>query len=331
MTEEVAYEDRVRKELEIFTQNVNVHALPDSHAYWLKKYIHPMLSQLGVKSHLEFYSKNIIASLPTQEAHCEVISLGAGDCDVELQIVEQLVKGGITNLNFTCLELNESVIERGQKRAREMGLEQYMSFEVANINDWQAVDSYSSVIAHHSLHHFLELEQIFDQIKVALKPGGKFITIDMIGRNGHQRWPEALEIVQQHWHELPLTYRYNLQLQRQEDTFLDWDCSTESFEGIRSQDILPLLIERFHFEEFLAFGNVIMPFVDRSFGHHFDMDTAWDTDFIERLHHVDEQGFASGQLTPNIMFAAMTSTATDKSVHVRGLSPKQCVRTTTKD
>ena len=44
-----------------------------------------------------------------------------------------------------------------------------------------------------------------------------------------------------------------------------------SFEGIRAQDILPLLVERFTFDEFIGFGNVIDPFVDRSFGPNFDI------------------------------------------------------------
>ncbi len=66
-----------------------------------------------------------------------------------------------------------------------------------------------------------------------------FVTNDMIGRNGHQRWPEALEIVNQYWHELPEAYRYNKLLSRYEPEYMNWDCSTEGFEGIRAQDILP--------------------------------------------------------------------------------------------
>ena len=326
MTQNNSYENRIQKELETFSNNVDVHALPEIHQYWLTTYINPMIRELGAKSHLDFYCNNIEASRPNKDDHHCVISLGAGDCAVELQIVEHLVRSGLTNLDFTCMDLNDSVLERGRAQAIEKGLDQYMSFEVANINEWQQTETYSSVIAHHSLHHFLELEQIYDRIKQALKPGGKFITIDMIGRNGHQRWPEALTLVEKYWHELPLSYRFNLQLNRMETEFSDWDCSTEGFEGIRSQDILPLLVERFHFEEFLAFGNVIMPFVDRSFGHHLEPTTAWDSGFIDRLHGVDEAGFKSGDLTPNMMFAAMTTNKSDKEIFVRGLSPEKSIR-----
>ena len=41
------------------------------------------------------------------------------------------------------------------------------------------------------------------------RPGGKFLISDMIGRNGHQRWPEALTIVHDFWRKLPPSYRFN--------------------------------------------------------------------------------------------------------------------------
>jgi hypothetical protein len=54
------------------------------------------------------------------------------------------------------------------------------------------------------------------------------------------------------------------------------------FEGIRSQDILPLLLEYFHFEVFIPYGNVIDPFIDRTFGPNFDSSREWDRDFHRR-------------------------------------------------
>ncbi|HAU67280.1 MAG TPA: class I SAM-dependent methyltransferase, partial [Gammaproteobacteria bacterium] len=68
------------------------------------------------------------------------------------------------------------------------------------------------------------------------------------------------------------------------------------------------------------------PFVDRSFGHHLEPTTAWDSGFIDRLHGVDEAGFKSGDLTPNMMFAAMTTNKSDKEIFVRGLSPEKSIR-----
>src|SRR5205823_5788867 len=168
----------------------------------------------------------------------------------------------------------------------------------ADFNDWNPAHRYDAVIANQSLHHVLKLEELFARIKSSLKPSGVFVISDMIGRNGHQRWPEALEIVHEFWRQLPPSYRFNRQLRRYEELFENWDCSVEGFEGIRSQDILPLLIEYFHFHVFIGVGNVIHPFVDRSFGSNFDAKQAWDRNFIDRVHERDEQEIVSGHIAP---------------------------------
>ena len=72
------------------------------------------------------------------------------------------------------------------------------------------------------------------------------------------RWPEALAIVHELWKELPDRYKYNHQLKRLEIEYENWDCSRQGgFEGVRAQEILPLLLKKFHFDLFVGFGNVI--------------------------------------------------------------------------
>ena len=181
-------------------------------------------------------------------------------------------------------------------------------------------------MANQSLHHVLELEALFDAVAAALHPRGLFVVSDMIGRNGHQRWPEALAIVREFWRELPESYRYNLQLRRQEDEVLDWDCSVEGFEGVRAQDILPLLLERFGFETFLAFANLIDPFIDRGFGHHFDATSERDRDFIDRVHLRDEAELMAGTIKPTHMLATLSLDRGAACRHRANLSPAFCVR-----
>jgi hypothetical protein len=149
------------------------------------------------------------------------------------------------------------------------------------------------------------LEHLFDVVGASLQPHGRFIVSDMIGRNGHQRWPEALAIVRELWRDLPPSYRYNRQLQRYEPEFLDWDCSTSGFEGIRAQDILPLLLDRFGFDMFLGFANVIDPFIDRGFGPNFSADSQSDREFIDRVHERDQAEIDAGSIKPTHMFAVM--------------------------
>jgi len=91
-----------------------------------------------------------------------------------------------------------------------------------------------------------------------------------------------------------------------EERFEDSDCSGEGFEGIRSQDILPLLKRMFHFEYFFGFANVIDPFVDRAFGYDFDANEPWVRRLIDEIHARDEAEQLAGKITSTHMLAIVT-------------------------
>jgi hypothetical protein len=148
----------------------------------------------------------------------------------------------------------------------------------------------------------------------------------MIGRNGHQRWPEALTFVNQLWEELPERYRYNHALKRTERKYENWDCSIDSFEGIRAQDILPLLVNRFQFDLFVGFGNIIDIFVDRAFGPNFDPEHEWDRSFIDRVHTLDVEQMAKGVVKPTHMYAAMTKRPVTHPRFHEPLTPEFSIR-----
>jgi len=132
--------------------------------------------------------------------------------------------------------------------------------------------------------------------------------------------------VHEYWRQLPPRYRYNRALKRYEELYENWDCSVESFEGIRAQDILPLLLEHFHFQFFFGCGNVIDPFVGRAFGHNFDPKQAWDREFIDRVHLRDEQEMAAGRIKPTHMLAVVGNDRDRPTAFMKPLSPKFCVR-----
>ena len=139
----------------------------------------------------------------------------------------------------------------------------------------------------------------------ALTDAGSFVVSDMIGRNGHMLWPESRPLVDAYWSELPQAFRWNCQLARHEERFEDWDCSREGFEGIRAQDILPLLRSRFGFEFFFGFGNLVDPFIGRSFGPHFDPALDRDRRLVDRIHARDEAELRAGTIRPAHMLAVL--------------------------
>jgi SAM-dependent methyltransferase len=195
-----------------------------------------------------------------------------------------------------------------------------------DLNTWNASQEYDAILANQILHHVLDLEHLFVEIKRSLKRGGSFVISDMIGRNGHQRWPEALATVREFWRKLPPSYRFSQRRLRYEETYEDHDCSGESFEGIRAQDILPLLLEHFHFELFIAFANLIDPFVDRDFGSNFDAAAWWDRRFIDQVNERDEKEIASGHIKPTHLLAVIGTDSSVPTLFHEPLSPRFCLR-----
>jgi len=252
--------------------------------------------------------------------------VGAGNCDLEVAVAKNLLNAGFNNFTLECLEINHVMLERGKEIAKENGVLGNMRFVEADFNKWFASKKYDGVMANQSLHHVTRLEHLFDQIKKGLHDDGSFVISDIIGRNGHQRWPESLEIVNKFWKELPDGKKFNVLLNRLEKEYDNWDCSKEGFEGIRAQDVLPLLLQRFQCEKFVGFGSAIDIFVDRCFGHNFKQESEWDRNLIDRVHTEDEMGLQSGKLTATHMMAVFAKTMHCAPYYSRGIEPMSSIR-----
>lgn len=321
------YSTKLNEEISRYEHVTDIHQLPGIHHYWSSKYLLPMIQTYGFNSINEiygFYMKEACENNPQEILH--FISIGAGNCELEVELATYLANNKLSNFIFECLDINQSMLDRGKSLAKEHGVEELMQFKAEDLNYWEVPYTYDIIIAAQCLHHFIDLEEIFEKIHKFLSPNGYFITHDMIGRNGHMRWPEALAYLNEFWKELPEKYKYNHQLQRQESKFLDWDCSTVGFEGIRSQDILPLLVKKFNFELFIPWGGIIDVFTDRSFGHNFNPESTWDLEFIDRVQHLNVDKLMSGHIKPTQMIAAMTKKPNPRRLYWQGLTPEFCVR-----
>lgn len=332
------YQQRKLREMEFFRKIENVNALPDIFHYWSHHYLKPIFDEVGITGVTDFFiapmldhCRTVAAEQP--ERRCRFVSLGAGHCEFEIEIAAKLKSLGFQNFVLECLDITRPMLDIGKKSAGKTGVGDLMDFIELDLNTWDIAEGdYDVVMANQSLHHFVELELLFEKIAKAIGHTGVFITSDIIGRNGHMRWPEALAIIQKLWAELPDRCKYNRLLGRFEASYENWDCSVSGFEGIRCQDILPLLIEHFHFDLFIAFGNLIDIFVDRAFGHNFDPKNKDDLAFIDRVATLDQQMIEARTLSPTHMFAIMrhkedvpAPTGLKAKIY-KHLSPEFCLR-----
>jgi SAM-dependent methyltransferase len=320
--------ERLKAEIEFYREVENVADLPGSFIAWSGEFLLPKLQAMGYVSIEDIWIR-AVGDLQRERAHgaLRIVSLGAGNCENEVALAEALIKHGISEFSIDCLELSSFMIERGRSLIQEKQLSAKMRVIETDLNEWVASETYDVFFANHSLHHIEGLEHLFSQVSRSMAPDGVFLVNDMIGRNGHMRWPEAMSILNVIWSSMPRRYKYNHLLDRVEDEYENWDCSVEGFEGIRAQDILPLLISNFEFKFFLGFGNLINVFVDRAFGHNFDPLSSEDMTFIRRVAAVDEELLLMGALKPTQMFGVLVRKGTPHpQVFLNGVTPEFSVR-----
>ena len=194
------------------------------------------------------------------------MSLGAGNGDLKTAMAARLDARGLSNLEIELLELNPVMLERAVAHAERLGVKDRITVQAVDLNSWEAAEPADAYLACHSLHHVVELEHLFDEVARTLRDDGVLLVNDMVGRDGHRRWPEAAGIVHGLWRTLAPSQRLNNYTGVEDSRYPDHDCSSEGFKGVRAQDVLPLLLEPFHPDVYVTFANVIDPFVDRVYG-----------------------------------------------------------------
>lgn len=319
------YNTRLEQEKLRFNAEIDVHDLPDIFHYWSNKYLRPFINGFGYDSIDDFFVLEIARRVKPDGRPLRVASVGCGDCSTEIRIAKGLAALGLTNYRIVCMDISDAALARGLEYAKQAGLDDHFELQLHDFNQGLPDGEFDIVMANQSLHHVVELERLYESIRTQLAKNGCFLVSDMIGRNGHQRWPEAQVLVDEVWRWLPERYRYNWQLRRQEHEFMDWDCSQEGFEGVRAQDVLPLLLKYFAPREFLVWGNIIDVFIDRGLGHNFRTQTEWELHFIDQVHAVDAQAISEGRIKPTHLLGRFQNEPCE-CVHAPNLSPQKAVR-----
>lgn len=320
------YASKIEVELKTHDDKVIVHDLPDIYHYWSNKFLKPKFDALGIENIQSLFADPIERFYQQHNRTVTVASLGPGNCDFEVNIARQLTENGTKLFEIHCYELNEKMIDRGRELAQKEGVAKHFKFIQSDANKIEFKQGYDVFMANQSLHHFTELEHIFEAIRSKMKPESCFVVSDMIGRNGHMLWPEAYTLVRKIWPLLAKEKTWNHQLKRHEKKYDNWDCAKGGFEGIRAQDILPLLIKYFEFDLFYAFANIIDPFIGRNFGPNFDRNDTFDRTFVDFVASLDESYIKEGRITPTHLVARMVLEKKGRTQTIDGLTPEKCVR-----
>ena len=319
---------RSDKEKRHFEKLASFSALPDITNWWSANWLAPRVTQIfGTENPYQFYAKPIHDKAATA-GQVRVLSLGTGDGEVELRVASRLRNAGVKNVTIYGLELSSVLVEKANAKASAERLSGILQFAQGDLNELSLQREWDFIIANQILHHVIGLESLFDEVERGLTAGGLLMTRDMIGKNGHQAWPEALSIVNPLWDAMPERYKYHHQHKKIYKHFPNLDFADETFEGVRAQDILPLMAERFHFPKFFAYGGIVERFISRGYGANYDVANSDDIAFVNQLQAINDQTIDDGVIKPTQMVAYVSVEACESVVWGKR-TPEFCVRQNT--
>lgn len=301
------YEERVAAQIEQYAESIDMHALPKIFHVWSTNYIAPQLEAVfGTRSIDEIYALTYIESGADPAAGGRILSIGSGSGEVEIRVAKILLERGVQNFKLVCAELSPILLERLRSQVAAEGLVDYFEAIEQDLNSINIPGRFDMIMANHALHHIVELEALFQYSHERLNDRGIFVTCDMIGRNGHMRWPEAAAFVKAIWPTLKPQQRYHVLLQKLHETFTDHDCSKVGFEGVRAEDILDLVLKKFQPYKFVGAGGIIDMFVDRGYGHGFDVNDEQDVALIRLIADINEMLLDANVIKPVWTMASFT-------------------------
>ena len=298
------YEERIKNEIHHYTTLLDHQAQSDEvtgvlprvpvFEYGLKVY-QPYLGAQMKNLDLESYVVNRQSTLARP---MRLLSLGCGAGDWEMRVAIR----SRAQISIHLVDLSMDLL----RKACEVGKREGVSVDttVRDVNEVDLPrDYYDFVLCRSSLHHFLELERLFDQIRKTLTRGGQFIVVgEWIGRNGLQVYPETESVAQSLFDELPDRLRLNRYTNAIDTKVPNVDHSVNSFEAIRSEDIMPLLLENFTPYEHVTFDAFLSLLLDFRYGPNYDLTNGEDLAIAEDLIGKDIAAIQQGKLRPTSMF-----------------------------
>src|SRR5579862_4798203 len=158
------YQTRISEELNCFESRLEVHDLPNIYHYWSVGTVRPKLEAFGFSSPQGMFKKYLEELCRQEPNHTRhFISIGSGNCDLEIALAQHLLSQGYSRFVIDCLDMNPAMLERGLIAAGEAGVATQIQCVQGDFNQWEPAQGYHGVIACHSLHHVTNLEGLFRQ------------------------------------------------------------------------------------------------------------------------------------------------------------------------
>jgi SAM-dependent methyltransferase len=223
------------------------------------------------------------------------LELGCGSGTLSLR----LVKFGATR-EIDGIDASPERVEKAEHHRREKGIPG--AFRVGDVNEARLEPGrYDLIFSAHSFHHFLNLEEILEQVGRALTPRGLFILEEFVGPTQFQ-WTDAqIDVTRSLTALIPERYRklpWNVVKPYEGRPAVEDVVAVSPFESIRSAEIVPLFERRFRVIHRRNLGGTVQHLLYNGIMHNFPPGEP-DAEAIVRAIWMVEDALVDAALLPS--------------------------------
>jgi SAM-dependent methyltransferase len=203
-----------------------------------------------------------------------ILSLCSGAAGIE----RRLIADAGCPVAITLFDLNETLMRKAEATLSSVAQTASVLGDINVISAEQFGNlTFDVAMFVSGLHHVVEIEHVLQTVTELLVSNGEFWIIgEAIGRNGNQLWPEALDAANRIFSSLPERFRRNAFTGKVDSTVPETDFGANSFEGIRSEEIEPLLLRYFDPVEIWRRNCFLWRLVNPVYFHNYDLNSEED-------------------------------------------------------
>jgi 2-polyprenyl-3-methyl-5-hydroxy-6-metoxy-1,4-benzoquinol methylase len=237
-------------------------------AFIEEEYIRPSVSGDRHVYYLGHFLDTHVPRRPVARA----LSLGCGGGNLERALLNLDAA-----LHIDAYDASPESIRLAEQLADEAGMGDRLHYEVRDLN--QIIlprEKYDFVIVKMALHHFEQLEHVFAQIRLTLRPGGVLVFNDFIGPSRFQWTDLQVHLMNAMLAALPQRNQHSAYsgdvLRRIDRPTVDGMIQMDPTEAVRSADIMGSLQEFFEVVEYKPYGGTLLHILLTHVMDSFDLD-----------------------------------------------------------
>lgn len=196
---------------------------------------------------------------------------------------------------FHARDNSAASIAQARETAAAMQLGDLIDYGVANLDAIKLpARTYDAIFGISAIHHVANLENLFEQCRLSLKPGALLFLDEYVGPSRFQMTPKVIAIINRLLASLPARYRKNLltddgtTIDRFAPSRIEHFLRSDASDAIRSADILDVLRRYFHIVEFRPYGGAVLHMLLSGIAGNFDENDEADVTLLRTFATFEE-------------------------------------------